>query len=74
MIGEMMARHVDGTIDSYVAKEQPWLDEIRGVAKTYKVVDASFFADAVAKWNTIWEAKAPATLEALRKAAQDTAQ
>jgi hypothetical protein len=28
----------------------------------------------VAKWNTIWEAKAPATLEALRKAAQDTAQ
>ena len=29
-----LARHVDGTIDSYVAKEQPWLDEIRGVAKT----------------------------------------
>ena len=73
MIGTLMAKHVDGTIDSYIANEQPWLDEIKATGKTYKVVDAGFFGDAVEKWNAIWAAKAPA-LESLRAAAKATAE
>ena len=73
MIGTLMAKHVDGTIDSYIAKEQPWLDEIKATGKAYKVVDAGFFGDAVEKWNAIWAAKAPA-LESLRAAAKATAE
>lgn len=73
MIGTLMAKHVDGTIDSYIAKEQPWLDEIKATGKTYTVVEADFFGDAVEKWNAIWSAKAPA-LESLRAAAKATAE
>jgi len=71
MIGELMARHVDSTIDSYTAKEAGWLEQIAGTGKTFKKVDASFFGDAIEEWNTIWSEKAP-SLEALRATAAET--
>ena len=72
MIGSLMAKHVDGTIDAYIALEQPWLDDIRDTGKTYIEVDADFFGDAVAQWNAIWSEKTEA-LEALRAVAAETA-
>ena len=72
MIGELMAKHVDSTIDSYIAKEQPWLDQIKGSGKTYVKVDETFFADAVSEWNDIWSKKS-AAFESLRQVAADTA-
>ncbi len=71
MIAELMAKHVDTTIDSYVEKDPMWLKEIAGTGKTYTKVDASFFGDAVEEWNAIWAEKAP-SLDALRTIAAET--
>ncbi|MEM9524495.1 MAG: TRAP transporter substrate-binding protein [Pseudomonadota bacterium] len=71
MIRDLMARHVDSTIDSYVAKEAGWLKRIAGTGRTYTKVDASFFGDAIEQWNAIWSEKAP-SLDALRAVAAET--
>ena len=71
MIGDLLAKHVDSTIDSYVAKEAGWLEQIAGTGKTYTKVDASFFGDAVDEWNAIWSKKT-SSLDALRATAAET--
>ena len=72
MVGDLMAKHVDTTIDTYVAKDRAWLEQVRETGKTFVEVDASFFGDAVEAWNTIWSEKS-ASLGDLRKVAADTA-
>lgn len=71
MIGELMAKHLDTTIDSYVDKEAGWLEQIEGTGKTYVKVDEAFFGDAVAKWNEIWSKKSK-SLTDLRAVAAET--
>jgi len=71
MIGDLMAKHVDSTIDSYVAKEAGWLEQIAGTGKTFTKVDASFFGGAIDDWNTIWSEKT-SSLDALRATAAET--
>lgn len=71
MIGDLMAKHVDSTIDSYVAKEAGWLEQIAGTGKTFTQVDASFFGGAIDEWNAIWSKKT-SSLEALRATAKET--
>jgi len=71
MIGDLMAKHVDSTIDSYVAKDSVWLEQIAGTGKTYTKVDASFFGDSIDEWNAIWSEKT-SSLDALRATAADT--
>ena len=71
MIGELMAKHVDTTIDSYTNLEAGWLENIAGTGKTFKKVDESFFGDAIEKWNAIWSEKAT-SLAALRDTASQT--
>ena len=71
MIGELMAKHVDTTIDSYIEKDPVWLEQVAGTGKTYTKVDPSFFGAAVEEWNAIWSEKAP-SLAALRQVAEDT--
>lgn len=71
MIGELMAKHVDSTIDSYIEKEAGWLEQIEGTGKTYTKVDSSFFGSAIDDWNAIWSEKAP-SLEELRAVAAST--
>ena len=71
MISTLMAKHVDTTIDSYIAKEAGWLEQIEGTGKTYVKVDASFFGGAVEEWNAKWSEKA-ASLGALRAVAAET--
>jgi tripartite ATP-independent transporter DctP family solute receptor len=71
MISELMAKHVDSTIDSYIEKDPIWLEQIAGEAKTYTKVDASFFNDAVAQWNDIWSEKTT-SLADLRAVAEET--
>lgn len=73
MIGELMAKHVDSTIDSYIEREQPWLDEIAATGRTYMRVDASFFGDAIDQWNATWSKKSSA-LDSLRAIAASTAE
>ncbi|MEX0308026.1 MAG: TRAP transporter substrate-binding protein [Ruegeria sp.] len=71
MIGDLMAKHVDSTIDAYVANEAGWLEQIEGTGKAYKKVDASFFGDAIEEWNGIWSEKT-SSLDALRQTAAET--
>ncbi|MEO0496776.1 MAG: TRAP transporter substrate-binding protein [Pseudomonadota bacterium] len=71
LVSELMAKHVDSCIDTYVAKDPEWLTQIAGTGKTYKKVDASFFGGAVDEWNTIWSEKSGA-LDDLRAAADAT--
>ncbi|WP_163849152.1 TRAP transporter substrate-binding protein [Pseudooceanicola aestuarii] len=73
MIGDLMAQHVDGTIDSYIAKEGPWLEQIEATGRTYIKVDDTFFSDAVASWNETWSAKTD-VLDDMRQVAADTAE
>ncbi|MGR3501483.1 TRAP transporter substrate-binding protein [Pseudaestuariivita sp.] len=73
LIAELMAKHVDSCIDSYVAKDRAWLEQIRGTGKTYVEVGPDFFGDAVAEWNAIWSEKSSA-LDDLRQIAADTAE
>lgn len=70
MITELMAKHVDSTLDVYIAKESGWTEALKRVGKTFKMVDASFFGDVMGAWENIWAAKAP-SLPDLRKTAQD---
>ncbi|MDF3416530.1 TRAP transporter substrate-binding protein [Sulfitobacter sp. M57] len=71
MIGDLMAKHVDSTIDSYIEREAGWLEQIEGTDTKYVKVGADFFGDAVNKWNAIWSEKAT-SLDALRAAAVAT--
>lgn len=71
MIADLMAKHVDGTIDSYIEREAGWLAQIEATEITYRVVDESFFGDAIEQWNAIWAEKAP-SLDALRTVAAET--
>ncbi len=64
-IRELMAKHVDSTIDTYVANEPKFLDEVKKTGVTVKMVGPDFFGDAIAKWNASWEKKTDA-LKALR--------
>ncbi|NOD36199.1 MULTISPECIES: TRAP transporter substrate-binding protein [unclassified Ruegeria] len=71
MISELMAKHVDSTIDAYVENDSKWLEQIEGTGKAYKKVDASFFGDAIEEWNGIWSEKT-SSLDALRQTAAET--
>ncbi|AQQ05685.1 C4-dicarboxylate ABC transporter substrate-binding protein [Roseibium algicola] len=72
LIGQLMSQHVDSTIDSYIGKEQGWLDQIAGTGKTYTKVGPEFFGDAVDQWNAIWVEKSSA-LNDLRTVSAETA-
>lgn len=71
MISELMAKHVDSTLDSYVAKSPAWTESLNGVGINVMTVDAEFFGPVVEDWEAIWAAKAP-SLPDLRAAADAT--
>lgn len=71
MISGLMAKHVDSTLDVYIAREPEWTAKLQEVGKTFKPVDSSFFGDVLGKWEEIWVAKAP-SLPDLRAAADAT--
>lgn len=71
MIKDLMAKHVDSTIDSYIEKDPVWLEQISDTGHTYTKVDAAFFGEAIDQWNAIWSQKA-ASLDDLRAVAADT--
>lgn len=73
MIGTLMAKHLDGTIDTYVKKEQEWLDSISKLDRKIIKVDESFFEDAIGEWNATWSERSSALAD-LRGVAKATAQ
>jgi len=69
MIGSLMAKHVDSTIDSFVAGEAKFLEEVKKTDATIKVVDPDFFGTVTDQWNAIWSKRAP-SLKDLREEAK----
>ena len=70
MITELMAKHVDSTLDTYTEKEPVWTENLMGVGKTTKEVGPEFFGDAIGEWEATWAEKAP-SLPALRATAEE---
>lgn len=70
MISELMAKHVDSTIDQYVAGESKFLEEVKKTGIEIKAVGPEFFGDKINAWNDIWSKKSSA-LEALRAEASN---
>ena len=68
MISELMARHVDSTIDQYVSGESKFLEEVKKTGIEIKSVGPEFFGDKIEAWNGIWQNKST-KLEALRSEA-----
>lgn len=71
MISDLMAKHVDTTLDAYVEKSPAWTESLTGVGITVTPVDADFFGPVMDEWEAIWAAKAP-SLPDLRAAAEAT--
>ena len=65
MISRLMAKHVDSTIDKYVAGEAKFLEEVKKTGIEVKMVGPEFFGDKIDAWNDIWSKKTSA-LETLR--------
>ena len=71
MIAELMAKHLDSTIDTYAAKEPEWLDNLKALDLTMIKVGPKFFAGVIDEWDKKWAAEAP-SLPAIRAAAEAT--
>ncbi|MCR9220967.1 MAG: TRAP transporter substrate-binding protein [Alphaproteobacteria bacterium] len=67
-ISRLMKKHLDGVIDSYIALEPKFLEEVEKTGKPVKKVGPEFFGDAAAEWEKIWSEKA-AVLDDMRAAA-----
>jgi len=65
MISDLMAKHVDSTIDTYGALEGGWIEKLRGTDKTVIDVGPEFFGETIAQWDAAWSEKAP-SLSAIR--------
>jgi len=63
-----MAKHVDSTIDQYVAGESKFLAEVEKTDINVLSVDADFFGERINSWNDVWAEKSSA-LSLLRDAA-----
>jgi len=57
----------------YVDKEPVWIDQIKGIEKTFVKVDRSFFGDVAETWSAKWSEKSTA-LEGLCAVAAATAE
>ncbi|MBE7637739.1 C4-dicarboxylate ABC transporter substrate-binding protein [Sneathiella sp. P13V-1] len=70
MIGELMAKHVDSTIDSYVAGEAKFLAEVKKTDAKIVMVTPDFFGTTTDKWNSIWSKRAPSLAKLRAEAAK----
>lgn len=71
LIGELMAKHVDSAIDSYVEKDEGWLQAVKDTGQPFVEAGPEFFGDAIATWEATWGPKS-GTLDMLREVADAT--
>lgn len=71
-ITEIMSGHLDRILDIYAENDPVWMAQVEAdEAVTFSRIDATFFADAIAQWETIWGPRAPMLAE-LRRVAEET--
>ncbi|UWR23043.1 TRAP transporter substrate-binding protein [Sulfitobacter sp. S190] len=68
-ITELMRKELQDCIDTYVAKDVEWLEQVRGTGETMIEVGPEFFGDAMTEWEATWSEKST-QLGALREAAE----
>ncbi|MGY6535419.1 MAG: TRAP transporter substrate-binding protein [Pararhodobacter sp.] len=72
VITEMMTRNLDAILDTYAERDPEWMAQTAAEAGViHSVLDADFFADAIAAWEEIWAPRAPLLAE-LRRVAEET--
>jgi TRAP-type C4-dicarboxylate transport system substrate-binding protein len=72
LIAEVMRKHLDGVLDTYIEKDPEWMAQVEGVESVnFMRVDRDFFADVVEAWETSWSERAP-ILNELRAVAEET--
>ncbi len=72
-ISDIMSKHLNNVIDTYVAKEPEWIEQVKSTGKTYVKVGPEFFGDVLLKWDEIWSQKS-AVLDDMRNVAKQTAE
>jgi TRAP-type C4-dicarboxylate transport system substrate-binding protein len=65
ILARLTREHLDHLLDTAVAKEAEWTEQLKGTEATVIEVGPEFFGDAIGKWEEIWLPKAP-VLEELR--------
>jgi tripartite ATP-independent transporter DctP family solute receptor len=72
LITELMQKHLDIALDTYVEKDPEWMALVEAEPGViFSRVDRDFFAEAVAAWEAIWTERAPILAE-LRAVADAT--
>lgn len=71
LISDLMSKHLDSTIDTYIAKEPEWLAMLQELDLTMTKVGSEFFGNAIEEWDSKWLDKAP-SLAAIRETAAET--
>ena len=72
LITELMQKHLDIALDTYVEKDPEWMAMVEAEdGVIYERAGADFFAEAVAQWEEIWSERAP-ILSELRAVADAT--
>lgn len=56
-VSTLMRKHLNSTLDTYLVKEEQWLEEIRGLDNQVLEVGPEFFEGAIAEWESIWREK-----------------
>ena len=69
LVGSLMAKYVDGVLDTFVAQENGFLEELKGTGKEIITVGPEFFGDAISQWNDAWSQKTD-VIPTLKAAAQ----
>ena len=56
-ISTLMNKHLLSTIDTYIVKENRWLQDIRALDLNVVEVGPEFFGEAIARWEEKWSGK-----------------
>lgn len=57
IIRNLMRKHLQSTLDTYLVKEAEWISKIKDLDRNVKVVDDKFFGDSLQRWENIWSTK-----------------
>lgn len=72
-ITEIMKRHLDTVLDTYIEKEPGWVDQLRMTDKKFVEVGTEFFGDVPQRWDEIWKERS-SMLGDIRDVAESTAE
>lgn len=73
LIGDLMAKHLDSTVETNAAEEIRHFETIVAAGKVVREVGPEFFGETIEAWNRVWLHRTT-TLGVLRELANDLRQ